>query len=305
MVDTVVRPMLAHSKPVEPSQLDMTKGPVWVSPKLDGVRCLQMEGASMSRTLKQLPNRFVQSVLGNHLLDGLDGEVVVGLPTAPDCINATTSGVMSRDGEPNFTYHVFDCWDTPNIGFRQRYGYVKRRLLAARRAGLPVVLVPQTLCHTVAQAEKAVGINYEAGYEGSIIRNFDGKYKYNRSTLHEGLLLKVKESVDFEVHITGFVEMKHNANEATVDERGFTKRSSHKDNKVAAGTLGKLLGIDTRSGKQVTLSPGKMTAAEKLYVWQNQDKFLGAFSKARSGKHGELDLPRFPRHIVWRDVIDM
>lgn len=300
-----VRPMLAHSKPVEPKDVNLSRGPVWVSPKLDGVRCLQMDGQSMSRTLKPLPNRFIQAALSNPLLDGLDGEVVVGSPTAPDCINATTSGVMSRDGEPIFALYVFDCWHTPRIGFRQRLVCVKRRILAARRAGLPVVLVTQTLCYTHGEIEEAVGANYEAGYEGSIIRSFDGQYKYNRSTFGEGLLLKCKESVDFEVHVTGFVEMMHNANEATVDERGLTKRSTHKDNKIPAGTLGKILGIDTRTGKKVTLSPGKMTAAEKLHVWRNQEKYLGQFSKARSGKHGELDLPRFPRHIVWRDPIDM
>lgn len=30
------------------------------------------------------------------------------------------------------------------------------------------------------------------GLEGSIVRNYDGLYKFNRSTLREGLLLKVK-----------------------------------------------------------------------------------------------------------------
>ncbi len=304
-MDTKVRPMLAHTVPVTPQEIDLSLGPVWVSPKLDGVRCLQMAGRSMSRSLKPLPNRHIQESLAHTLLDGFDGEVVVGSPTAPDCINATTSGVMSRAGFPDFTYFVFDYWATPAIGFRQRYGYVKRKILAARREGLRVELVHQTLCQTTDEIEEATGLNYELGYEGSIIRNFDGQYKYNRSTRNEGLLLKVKSSLDSEIHVTGFVEMNHNANDATVDERGFTKRSSHKDNKVPAGTLGKIKGIDTASGVSLTIGAGKMTAPEKLHVWQNQEKYLGQLAKYRYAPYGVKDLPRHPRFIVWRDPIDM
>ena len=303
MVQTI-RPMLAFSKPVEPKDVDLSRGPVHVSPKLDGIRCLSMESVCMSRTLKPLPNKYMQGLLAHQLLHGMDGEVVVGSPTAPDCINATTSGVMSRDGEPEFTYFVFDYWLTPAIGFRQRYGYVKRKVLEAQRLGLPVVRVIQTLCNTHREIEEATGANYELGYEGSIIRSFDGKYKYNRSTLAEGLLLKVKSFLDSEIHVTGFVEMKHNANAATTDERGFTKRSTHKDNKVPAGTLGKILGIDTASGVSLTIGAGKMTAPEKLHVWQNQEKYLGQLAKYRYAPYGVKDLPRHPRFITWRDATD-
>ncbi len=303
--EQAIRPMLAYSKPIDVATMDMSSGPVHVSPKLDGIRCLAMDGMPMSRTLKVIPNVHIQVVLRHPKLHGLDGELVVGEATAPDCINATTSGVMSRGGTPDFRYYVFDCWHTPRIGFRQRYGYLKRRMLELHREGLPVTLVPQVLCHTVAEVEEATGLNYELGYEGSIIRSFDGEYKYNRSTLAEGLLLKVKSFLDSEIHVTGFVEMKHNANEATTDERGFTKRSSHKDNKVPSGTLGKILGIDTASGVSITIGAGKMTAPEKLHVWQNQEKYLGQLAKYRYAPYGVKDLPRHPRFITWRDPIDM
>lgn len=305
--DPSMRPMLAVSDPVDPLTLgpDLERGPLWVSPKYDGIRSVHHEGVMYSRTLKLIANAHIQRVLSNPILQGFDGELVVGSPTDPNCIQNTTSGVNSRGGEPDFAYFVFDIWGTHNIGYRQRKGYLRRRVLAAQREGLPVFMAPQTLCQTVAEVEAAVELNYADGYEGSIVRSFDDFYKYNRSTRKEGYLMKVKEYVDFEVHITGFIEMMHNENEAEVDERGLTKRSSHKANMVPAGTLGKMIGIDTRTGKQVTVGTGKMTAEEKLHVWKNQEKYLGRFSKARSGKHGELDLPRFPRHIVWRDPNDI
>ncbi len=302
---TKIRPMLAASKPVTPEDLNWAHGPFWVSPKLDGIRNLQIDSVSKSRKLLDLPNLHIQRTLARPELDGLDGELVVGSPTAPDCINASTSGVMSRGGEPDFTYFVFDLWDVPNIGYRQRKGAAARRVSELRDRGLPVAWVRQALCRNSSEVEAAIAENYESGYEGSIIRSFNGRYKYNRSTLGEQLLLKVKESVDAEMRVTDFIEMQHNNNEAQVNELGLTKRTTHKANKIGAGTLGKMKGIDLATGQPITVGPGKMTDEEKLHVWLNQDTYRGRISKYRYGKHGVLELPRFPRHIVWRSEIDL
>lgn len=299
-----IRPMLAHTEPVAPSGVDVGEFGVWVSPKLDGIRCLQMGSVSKSRKLKDLPNWHVQRLLAHPLLDGMDGEVVVGSPTAPDCINATTSGVMSMTGEPAFALYVFDRWDDPETGFVQRQQVVRRRVVTAKRLGLPVMLVPQVLCLTQGAVEAAVGTNYDAGYEGSIVRSYDAKYKYNRSTRNEGVLLKVKESMDSEILVTQFIEQRSNQNEATVDALGLTKRSTHQSNKVAAGTLGKLIGVDVVTGATVTIGTGKMTAADKQHVWDNREMFMGSLAKYRYAAHGIKDLPRHPRFITWRNPID-
>jgi DNA ligase-1 len=138
-----------------------------------------------------------------------------------------------------------------------------------------------------------------------MIRSYDDPYKYNRCTEREGWLLKVKEFRDSEAIIEGFVEMQHNHNEATVDELGLAKRSTHQANKKAAGTLGVMIGRDIHSGQIVTIGPGKMKADEKLHVWSNQGLYLGKISKYRYAPYGVKELPRFPRHIVWRDPLDM
>lgn len=299
------RPMLAAQVPVTAADIDFQKGPVWLSGKLDGIRNLQMKSTSKSRKLIDLPNLHVQRTLAHSILDGLDGEIVVGAPEAPNCIQATTSGVMSINGEPDFIYYVFDCWDSPNVGFADRKGYVRRRVAAARRQGLPVMYLPQVLIHTRDELEEAIGLNYELGLEGSIIRSHNGLYKFGRSTLREGLLLKVKEASDSEIHVTGFIEMEHNNNAAVKDELGLTKRSTHKAGKVGAGTLGKLVGIDVNSGKPTVIGRGKMTAVEAKHVWDNQHLYLGKFAKYRFSPYGMKDEPRFPRFICWRDERDM
>lgn len=302
---TTIRPMLAPSVPVSPASLDMSRGPFWLSPKLDGVRDLQMNSVSKSRKLLDFPNRHTQRLLAHPILDGMDGELVVGSPTAPNAIQATTSGIMSVSGEPDVTYHLFDCWDTPELGYLARKARVRRVFMAARRHGLPVALVPQVLCRTLEEVVDAVGRNYALGYEGSMIRTYDDPYKYNRVTERQGWLLKVKEFVDSEAVITGFEEMMHNNNTATTDELGLTKRSTHKANKVGAATLGRMLGHDLHTGQPVAIGPGKMTAAERQHVWDNQALYLNKISRYRYSPYGVKDLPRFPRHIVWRDPIDL
>ncbi len=103
-----VRPMLAPSKPVSAEQVDLSRGPVWISPKLDGVRNLQMNSVSKSRKLIDFPNKYTQRLFADPLLDGLDGELLVGNPTAPNAIQATTSGVMSINGTPDVRYYQID-----------------------------------------------------------------------------------------------------------------------------------------------------------------------------------------------------
>ena len=73
------KPMLAET--CEDADRAALPFPLYATPKIDGLRCLVIDGVATSRSLKPIPNRFVQSVLGTHLLDGLDGELVVGLDT--------------------------------------------------------------------------------------------------------------------------------------------------------------------------------------------------------------------------------
>ena len=141
-----VRPMLAYSDPVKPAEIAVSEeNPVWLSPKLDGVRCLAGDSKALSRKLKPFPNRFVQSLFCSAAkeLHGLDGELIVGSPTHPLCITNTTSGVMSIEGTPDFAFHVFDQWHTPDRSFRERYMAIKRRVATVVRSGFPAVLVPQ------------------------------------------------------------------------------------------------------------------------------------------------------------------
>jgi len=54
--------------------------PLLASPKLDGIRAIVRNGQVLGRSLKPLPNKLIQRMLGREDLEGLDGELIVGNP---------------------------------------------------------------------------------------------------------------------------------------------------------------------------------------------------------------------------------
>ena len=103
-MDKPFRPMLAGTC----KDVESLSYPVAVSPKLDGIRCTIVNGVPQTRSGKPIPNHFIRNTLTNPLLDGLDGELIIGKPTDPDVYRTTNSAVMSLDGTPTFSFHVFD-----------------------------------------------------------------------------------------------------------------------------------------------------------------------------------------------------
>src|SRR6187549_3347693 len=98
--------------------------PVLASPKLDGIRCLILNGVPVSRNLKHIPNDAVRGMLTG--LPPMDGELVVGPVNGTDVFQRTSSGVMSKDGVPKFTFWVFDVITAQHtMPFNQRLEMAK------------------------------------------------------------------------------------------------------------------------------------------------------------------------------------
>lgn len=222
---TVFRPLLA-ARVEKPENIRL---PVYGSPKLDGIRVVcHPELGLVTRKLKSIPNAHVREVLEFVSRSGLDGELIVGNPTDPDVYNRTQSGVMSRDGRPDFRYYVFD-----RIGSGP---YLERYASAASVEGIgdhdhPILqLVPHTLLETLDEIQAEENRVVDLGYEGLMLRSPDGPYKMGRSTEREGTLLKLKRFEDEEAVIIDWAYLEINRNEATINELGYTKRSTHKAN---------------------------------------------------------------------------
>lgn len=290
------RPMLAGT--FDPTKLKL---PVYVQPKLDGFRCLANSGTALSRTLKPLPNLYIQRFFAKyHELHGFDGEIMVGHPTAAGTFRNTASGVMTEGGNPAFQYHVFDVWNNPHFKFVDRKAYIHGILEDYEDTFVTgvVKIVETTLVNSLKSLEELEAHYVELGYEGVILRSPDGLYKAGRSTTNEGWLIKLKRFEDAEATIIGFVELESNQNVATKDALGLTKRSSHKANMMPMDTLGKLQ-VRNKAGQEFGIGSG-FDMATRNEIWANQEKWLG---KTITYKYpladGGYDVPR---HAVYKGL---
>jgi DNA ligase-1 len=294
----VTKPMLA----VTCEDINTLKFPVLASPKLDGIRCLIINGQVLSRKFKLIPNEYIRSLL-SKLPNGLDGELMLRR-TVDSGQQATfqqvTSSVMSEDGKPDFEYNVFDY---VRGGLEEPY---QDRMIKLSNIALPSFVrkvLPKKLS-TLDQLH-----NYEEkclaeGYEGVMVRSPNSPYKCGRSTVKEGFLLKIKRFKDSEAEVVGFEERMHNNNEAKIDELGHTKRSSHKENLVPAGMLGAFVVRDLTTGLEFSIGTGFDDEMRKE-IWKNPYNYIRKIVKYKYQAIGQKDLPRFPVFVGFRNERDM
>lgn len=287
-----MKPLLAYTV----NDTSTLKYPLLSSCKLDGIRCLVIDGVAMSRNLKPIKNEWVQECIGRPEYNGLDGELIVGDIFAKDCYRQTNSGVMKKDGKPDFKFHVFDRFDMPEFHYLTRLGTLPR---------LPhVTIVEQWEIDTEYELLKFESEMLEKGAEGVMVRSLDGKYKQGRSTEKEGILGKLKRFADAEYEVIGYVERMENQNEKTTDALGHSKRSSHQENKVGRGDLGALV---CRTGEGLEFNCGTgFNDDDRAKLWAIRDTgLIGRFAKIKHFDYGVKDKVRFPVFLGFRDLADM
>jgi DNA ligase-1 len=293
------KPMLAVA--AETSQV---KFPVMASVKLDGLRGCIFGGVAYSRSLKPLPNLCIQQwcKLNQEALEGLDGEFIVGSETDPLVFSKTTSVVMSIDKVQDFTFFAFDVVDETKTAFERYQGLLQKQI----KGELPKEVwgVTQVRIENPEQLEVFEKDALEQGFEGTMLKSLDGKYKFGRSTVKSQQLLKRKLFVDSEFEIVGFEPKYHNANEAVINELGRTSRSTSKEGLVALDTLGALL-CKTPSGTIFGVGTGFDDATRKS-LWNQRESLTGQLAKVKYFEVGMQDgVPRFPVFISTRSELDM
>ena len=229
-----LKPMLAHK--FDDSRVDWSQ-PVYIQPKLDGVRCLFTKDGAYSRTgkqfknlahielvlipfFKQYPDVILDGELYNHELKH-DFEKIISLvrkqkPTADDRLEA----------KELVQFHVYDYFDGV---IYDSYKTRMHQLVNSAIYDVQIKYVPAYLVDSYNYARKMHADFLEQGYEGSIIR-LDGLYKHGRSYD----LMKFKDFSDTEATIIGY-------------ETGKGKRE---------GTLGKFIMQDD-DGNEFGCPPGK------------------------------------------------
>ena len=270
----MIKPMLAHK--VNDQKIDFNE-PVFIQPKLDGVRCIFTKNGAYSRTGKKFHNlRHIELRLAGFfnlnpdvILDGElynhdlrdDFEQIISLvrkqkPTDEDRLNA----------QHLIQYHIYD-YIVPFIGYEARLKW----LLSNKDLWSNVVLPVET--HRVNKYEEAANMHYDGflkqGYEGSILR-LNGAYEQKRSYN----LQKFKDFSDDEATIVGY-------------EAGKGKRT---------GTLGKFFMMDDH-GVEFGCPPGKGFNYTKLAnILDNIHDYIGkraTFTYFERTKAGNYRHPQF------------
>ena len=290
----------------EDANLDKLIFPLYVSPKLDGVRCLHKDNYPVMRSLRLIPNYYIRNMLTSSKLDGLDGELIVGNETDELVFNITTSAVSTAEGEPNFRYFIFDYWNDIDSKrpFCERYENLKQRYLTLKEEFPFIEIIEHKLIHNLQELEAFEEDCLNKGYEGIIIRSVNGFYKYGRSSIKEGLFLRLKRFKDSEAEIIGFEELHRNGNEAKLDLLGYTERSTKKENLIPGNTLGSLIVRDVKTGIVFNIGSGLNDETRKLF-WANRDSLTGKIIKYKYFPIGRKKKPRFPIYIGLRSKLDM
>lgn len=298
MIPEGFKPQLA----IEQTKVKTQPSNMYMSEKLDGIRCIVFGGVAYSRSLKHIPNLSIQAYVQYHAeaLEGMDGELIVGDKNAPDVFNQSTSGVMRIEGEPDFTFWVFDRWH-PTANWLERYaGLVNRNHFLPNRVAL-LVHHPVEDMFNIDEFERDM---LAQGAEGIMLRDADAKYKCGRSGTKNPELQKVKRFVDNEFEIIGWEPKYTNTNEAKTNELGRTERSTAKAGMKALDTMGALI-LQTKEGEVFTCGSG-FTDKLRDTMWAERDGLIGEFAKVKYFDVGNgYKVPRFPVFVAIRHKDDM
>lgn len=316
------RPMLAASLPSakrnvptedqvirDLKSLDWERG-FYASPKMDGIRAIKHPASGLvSRTLKPIPNKYIQQSLNLDLFDFLDGELILEHWDSGIEYNDNQSAIMTREGKPYFSYCVFDHIQFPQYTFRWRNDHARKIVEYIQGYEFPFKVHHLEQRHVKSVEEL---LEYEQtlvakGFEGIIVRDPGNRYKNNRATWREQGMFKMKRFLDAEGVIVDFEELHINANDAAIDNLGYQKRSSHKDGKVPAGTLGKLV-LEITSGEfagEITRVGSGIEDSLRNHIWQNKSKYRNQIVKFKYQGVGSKNLPRTPIFLGFRSGQDL
>lgn len=284
------KPMLAATIK-DTSQLSF---PLLASNKLDGIRCVILDGKALTRNLKPIPNKHIREFLESYpQIDGFDGEIML----RKGDFNNVQSAVMSEDGEPNFYYAVFDYHNLGNKPYIER---LKRLSAVIKRLDNP--RIEEVGQFRMMKESDVLDLEQEVladGYEGLILRSEEGSYKYGRSTLNERKLMKLKRFDDDEAEIIGMEPLYENQNAPTTNALGRTERSSHQANMVAQPMMGAMQ-MRLKNGKEFSIGTGFDDDTKKDF-WRRKKQLIGKWVKFKFQELTADGIPRFPVFLGLRD----
>lgn len=295
--------------------------PLYILPKIDGVRGLNYDGNLTGRSLKPFASKNLTALFSKPQYEGFDGELAAGDECDPDLCRKSSSASSTIDDQSTWTWHVFDlCADTvQHLPYEERHAMLLSYVTQEQKEGrlMDLKVVPMIKVHNLNELLEQEAIWLEMGYEGVITRRPGKPCKRGRATQREGGYGRIKRFSDGEGVVIRINEGMSNQNEAQINELGQTFRSTHQDNMVPNGMVGSFVvrlltvpdklpaGIILKVGDEMTVGAGKLTHEERKRFFENPDQFLGRISKFKFFLHGMKDKLRIPTHQSFRSQEDM
>lgn len=275
------QPMLAHKWKDYGDVVDWTNG-VYISPKLDGVRCVFTKDGCFSRNGKRFVSfphigRELHPLFDKNPGLRLDGEVYAhklknDFEKLMSLARKTKPTLQDIKDAETLQYWIFDC---PSVGgtYHERYTYLKKLILENYRDNLWIRLCIHTLIKDPAEIEKALQEWIQQGFEGLMCNSYDGKYEQKRSKN----LLKYKLFQDIETEIVAITE-------------GQGNRSG-------------MLGYFTLKTPEGKLFNSNARGSEEFYkrILKEKDELIGKMTTVRFQNYTNDKIPRFPVVIAIRD----
>jgi DNA ligase-1 len=306
MTSIIKKPMKAPSTGASLAELQAMEYPIVCSAKLDGIRGVKTHNGVMSNSMKLLGNKFMQERLNSPYLDGLDGELIVGLPHVDfnipddDVFNRTSGAIRRSSGEPDFKFYVFDDFTNKDMSYADRWINPMAEQIARVIDNPYVIVLAQRICNTWQEAIAYEEELIEMGYEGMMARTLSAPYKEGRATPKQGYILKRKPLEQDEGKIVGCFEQMKNNNEKAVNEMGDSYRTAHKENKEGKDTLGGFI-LKSPLWKE-TFNCGTIIGGTDVWrkeIWEkfktDPDSILGNYVTYVYQGIGSIDKPRQPR----------
>lgn len=197
----------------------------------------------------------------------------------------------------------FIILDRPDlVGFKDRWVEAYRRLKEYDLEFLYVVMPEPIHAETFEELDIAYQKALDEGYEGLVLVHKDHIYKYNRSTLKEGTIFKMKEDKEeYDGIVIGVEEstVVKEGVEKTTTELGRSKTSKKKDDRLPSGMAkGFLVEYEGLGTFCVGLNGFDHEARKE--VLDNKEKYIGRHFKY-TGMKPVKDFPRHAYFDCWRD----
>lgn len=272
------------AKPIADDINFSQRKPMFIQPKLDGVRCYININGAFSRNHKPFHN--VKHILTElkpffaanpHIT--LDGELynhryrdnfnkIISLvrkqkPTQADKFEAASS----------LQFHCYDLFSSkyPQAKFSERELNIE--VFKAEYGWRSIQTVQTDLIFTRKELNKYHKLNKQNGYEGSMLRQ-NTTYQQRRTTD----LQKVKDWSDTEITVTGYIEGKGKF------ERG----------------LGKFIGVDS-DNRVVEVPWPTLTIEDRRKVWSQRTRYVGQVLTFEYFERTPAGAYRFPRAKAFRN----